>query len=141
MSKPKINIVSRLILESDGKILLLAQTANNGGNFTLIGGKVEYNENPKEALKRESFEEAGIKLKKKHLNLFHVLYRMKANQVELVLLFNARKWSGVPVSREPKKFINVRWVSLDNLPANLPIAISHILDQYKKGEFYSEFAQ
>lgn len=141
MSRSKINIVSRLILETKGKILFLVQTPSNGGAYTLIGGKVEKNENPKEALKRESFEEAGILIKKKHLDLFHVLHRMKGNQVEIVLIFSARKWVGKPISREPKKFENVRWVPLDNLPEKLPVAIQHILTQYIKGEFYSEFVQ
>ena len=55
-------IKTRLILKQNDKILLLAQTSENGGKFTLPGGTVENKEFAKATLIRECKEEIGIQL-------------------------------------------------------------------------------
>ena len=69
-------IKARLILYHKGKILLLEQTKPNGGNYTLVGGTVEEREFARQALIRESFEEAGIRLREEDLQLVHVLHKI-----------------------------------------------------------------
>ena len=51
--------IVRLILEDEGRVLLLRQTNRNGGKYTLIGGKIQVRETPIQALIRETFEESG----------------------------------------------------------------------------------
>ena len=58
------------ILEQDGKLLFLKQTKHNGGAYTLIGGKADKGETGKEALIRESWEEAGLILRKENFAKF-----------------------------------------------------------------------
>jgi 8-oxo-dGTP diphosphatase len=131
----------RLIVENDGRILCLRQTKKNGGDYTLIGGNVEEREFAREALVREAREEAGISIEVSNLTLVHVLHRhkLKKNEQYLVLYFKASKFLGHPESLEPKKFKDVKWLPLDNLPENLSKGTEHVLGCIRRGEIYSEF--
>lgn len=134
----RIAIKARLILYHKGKILLLRQTKPNGGNYTLVGGTVESFETARESLIRESFEEAGIRLKAADLRLVHVLHKHKKKQTRIVLYFKAYRWEGELKARETKKFKETEWFALDQLPANLTSTVQHVLDEYRKGILYSE---
>lgn len=135
-----LTLKTRLLLEHNGKILLLKQTNKNGGKFTLVGGSVEKYELVKPALVRESMEEAGIELKAKHLKLVHTLLKKKdEHHTRIVLYFKALAWGGHVESREPKKFKKTVWHPLDNLPENMSPTVRHFLKQYKIGNPYSEF--
>lgn len=134
-----ITLKARLILYNKGKILLLKQTAPNGGNYTLVGGTIEQKEFAIECLIRESKEEAGIILKQENLQLAHILHKRRPHESRITLYFKAKKWEGQLKSLEPKKFEAVKWFKLNNLPENLTGTVNHVLKQYRKGKMYSEF--
>lgn len=131
----------RLIVEEEGKILFLRQTKKNGGRYSLIGGNVEENEFAREALAREALEEAGIEVEPVDLRLVHVLHRhkLKKDETLLVLYFKASRFKGEPESLEPKKFKDVKWLSVSNLPEDVSKATRHVLEGIRRGEIYSEF--
>jgi 8-oxo-dGTP diphosphatase len=132
------SIKARLILYDKGKILLLKQTKPNGGNYTLVGGNVESNEFAKAALVRETFEEAGIRLKEKHLQLVHVLHKRTAKNHRIVLYFKAHIWSGELRAKEREKFRSAEWFSLNRLPGNMTQTARQALTEYRSGHVYSE---
>lgn len=131
----------RLIIEKDGKLLFLHQTKQNGGGFSLVGGNVEDREFAREALAREAKEEAGISILPHDLDLIHVLHRhkLKKNEQSLVLYFKANQFEGVPEPLERKKFRDVVWLPIDDLPENISKATKHVLSNIKQGDIYSEF--
>lgn len=131
----------RLIVEKDGDLLFLQQTKKNGGGFSLVGGNVEDREFAREALAREAYEEAGIQILPSNLILVHVLHRHKLKKDEqlLVLYFKATSFEGKPESLEPKKFRDVAWLPLNDLPKTVSKATRHVLSRLEKGEIYSEF--
>lgn len=135
-----VNIVlkTRLILYDRGKILLLRQTKPNGGNYTLVGGNIERQEYAKASLIREAEEEAGISLKEKDLQLVHVLQKNTPTEQRIVLYFKAYRWGGELRARERHKFQEAVWYHLDELPRNLTGTVRHVLDEYRKGNMYSE---
>ena len=135
----KVVLKVRLILYNKGKILLLKQTKENGGNYTLVGGTVESMEYARESLIRESLEEAGIVLRPKDLQLVHVLHKKTALSQRITLYFKASRWEGSLASREPEKFKEVEWVSLEKLPKNLTGTVRHVMKEYRKGVVYSEY--
>ncbi len=135
-----INLKVRLILYNKGNILLLRQKNKTGGNFTLVGGTIENTEYAEESLMREAYEEAGVVLKKKDLQLVHVLHkRTRKNGHRVTLYFKATEWGGKLKAGEPDKFRGVSWFSLSNLPPNLSDTVRHVLKQYRSGIMYSEF--
>jgi ADP-ribose pyrophosphatase YjhB (NUDIX family) len=138
MASPRTTLITRLILEHRGQVLLLAQTVRNGGKHALPGGKVEPNETPLTALIRESKEEADINVAHDNLKLAHVLHRQKDDETLVVIYYKSSKWQGDLVSKEPKKFKKAAWYPLDNLPKNISRITKSVLEHYRKGVTYSE---
>lgn len=132
------NFKVRLIIEEQGKILLLEQTQKNGGKHTLIGGSVEHKEAAMDAVIRECSEESGIEVRREDLSLVHTLHKIKDGEHRVVLYFKAWRWSGVMESREPKKFKNLNWVLIDHLPLNTSPTVAYVLARYRQGITYSE---
>ena len=138
MAKFKMRFKVRLILYHKGRILLIKQTKPNGGNYTLVGGNIEDQEFAKQTLIRESYEEAGIILKPKDLQLVHVLQKTGPREQRLVLYFKAYKWDGKLRAKETHKFKSAEWFELDDLPKNLTETVRQVLKEYRKGSIYSE---
>ena len=138
--KADIQLKVRLILYHRGRILLLRQKKGKGGNYTLVGGTIEDSEFAKEALIRESEEEAGLILDAGDLQLAHVLHKRPKNKKQrITLYFKASMWAGKLKTGEPNKFRGVAWFDLEKLPNNLTQTVRHVLEQYRSGHFYSEF--
>ena len=136
MSGQKTTVIVRLILEKDTQILFLKKTAQNGGGYSLVGGKVESNESANKAIVRESLEEANIKIKRKHLRLVHIFKR--EFERELILLYTAKKWEGKLESRELEKFKKVVWMKKKDLPKNISEVTRHLVGAYAQKHFFSE---
>ena len=134
-------IKARLILEQDDKILLLAQTSENGGKFTLPGGTVEDNEFVKQTLIRECKEELGIQLEAKALTLVHVLHKKKGNENRITLYFSTQNYNGTLQARETEKFKGISWAACNRLPTKTSATVKHVLSKVWIGEKYSEFSK
>jgi len=132
------DIKARIILKNLGKVLFLLQTTKQGGKYTLAGGHVEKREFAKAALIRECKEEIGILLNKEKLELVHVLHKKNKQNNVITLYFETNTWKGLINNKEPKKFKQIAWFSLDKLPKNTSPTTKHVLEQYKLGIKYSE---
>ncbi|MCI5081351.1 MAG: NUDIX domain-containing protein [Saprospiraceae bacterium] len=139
MAEPAIILKSRLILYHFGQILLLKQTKPNGGNFTLVGGTIEGHEFARESLVREALEEAAIKIRESDLELVHVLHKRSRFEHRVVFYFITNKWDGNIKALETHKFKAAKWFPIDKLPKNLTGTVQHVLEEYKKGNLYSEY--
>ena len=139
MAVQKVIITTRLLLEKEGFYLYLEQTEGNGGAFTLPGGKVEQEEFAKQALVRESYEEVGITLKKKSLDLVHAVYKKLKNSTEIIFFFKAVKWKGELKNKEPLKFVDFAWFPVDDIPIKTPRILKYALGRIQEGKMYSEY--
>lgn len=138
MAKFAVTIKARLLLIDRGEILLLKQTNVNGGNYTLVGGTVEAKEFAAQALVRESKEEAGIVIKEKDLVLVHVLHKKTKAEHRIVLYFKALYYTGNLRSRETKKFDDVVWFPINDLPNKITASARQVITKYRQGILYSE---
>jgi 8-oxo-dGTP diphosphatase len=139
MPNPRTILTARLLLEKDAQRLYLVQTAKNGGGHTLVGGKIEAAEFAKAALIRETQEEIGISLKKKHLTLVHVLHKLTPNTAEVIFFFHATQWTGEPKVLETLKFSHVTWTPSDVLPSRLPLVLRYALGKIAQGKIFSQY--
>ena len=131
----------RLILQHKGNILMLKQTTENGGKYTLVGGTVEENEFPIEALVRETKEESGITISRSDVQLVHTLFKKKKGDNRIVLYFKVKNWVGKLSSREPEKFEGVEWFPIDELPPDVSPTVKFVLNRYKAGFTFSEMTK
>lgn len=141
MDAPIIILKARLILQDQGKVLLLEQQPNKGGNYSLPGGRIEQQEFAKDSLIRETLEEIGIRVAAHDLELAHILHKKTNNGQRMTLYFKANRWQGDLVVREPDKFSKAAWFPLGNLPSNTTMTVRHVLSQFQRGLMYSEFAK
>jgi len=139
MEKAIVILKARLLLEEEGKIMLLKQTSQNGGKYTLVGGTVEKGEFAKKALIRESQEEAGIILQKKQLKLVYTLHKKRPKDTRVILYFRATKWKGILEARETNKFKKLSWFAKNDLPRNTSATVRHVLENLREGMRYSEY--
>lgn len=132
-------IKTRLILYDKGRILLLKRQKALGGTHTFIGGTVKKKEFAKASLIREAFEESGLVIEVKDLQLAHVLHKIDGKSTRVILYFKSAVWKGEPESKEPHKFKKVGWHKIGALPKSLSGTARHVLKMYRKGNLYSEF--
>ena len=109
---------------------ILLSHRNDMDVWNLPGGGMEDKETPQKALKREVFEETGLKIRIKRL----VSLNMKPQKNELVMTFECvTKTDEAVTTDEADKH---EWFSFDNLPLNtVPKQlerIKHFFEQPKK---------
>jgi len=102
------------------------------GKYSLIAGHLDGNETVSQAMIREAFEEAKIKIDPSDLVPATVIHRM-SDQEYVDFFFVAKKWTGTPVIAEPDKCDDLSWFPLDDLPDNLLPFIKTAFDNYKNG--------
>ncbi len=132
-------LTARLLIEYRDHLLFLAQTKENGGGFTLPGGKIEGIEFAKDALIREVFEEVGVVVNRQALELVHITHRKLKSIVEIIFIFKAIEWTGEMTVKEPDKFREAIWLPNDVAPEGLTSVLTYTLERIAKGKFYSEF--
>jgi 8-oxo-dGTP diphosphatase len=80
-----------IITAEDHVLLSLLNRGPNAGKWTLIGGGIEFGESPKEALKREIKEEAGVEVNTdpQLLEIFSYRHTFKEEDVSTEIHFIA----------------------------------------------------
>jgi 8-oxo-dGTP diphosphatase len=108
-----------LVLNSEGKILLLNHVLRPFSGWGLPGGFVDHGESAEAAIRRELMEETGIELSDLKI------YRTRVLNKHVEILFTARA-IGEPrvMSRE---IIELGWFSLDDLPKGLSAQQSKVI--------------
>lgn len=125
-----------LIFIKEGKTLL-ARRFNTGwmdGKYSLIAGHLDGGEKISDAMIREAYEEAGIKVAKEDLKPLKVFHRMSSdNQEYMDFFFIAEKWDGKPSIKEPNKCDDMSWFPIHDLPENTLPYVRSVIENYKDG--------
>jgi 8-oxo-dGTP diphosphatase len=134
-------VASYLVLTKDRKILLMKRynTGYEDGNYSLIAGHVEKGETFTNAIIRESFEEANIKVKAENLKVIHIMHRKSFDSERVDVFFSVSKWQGKLENKEPHKCSEFIWSEIDEIPTNTVGYIKEALLHIKNNVFYSEF--
>jgi 8-oxo-dGTP pyrophosphatase MutT (NUDIX family) len=103
-----------IIVDKDNKILLLkrADVKNGWGNnqYGLVGGGIEKNETPQQAVEREIEEETGLKIKK-----FHKTFKIQRNPNTIEYVFACR-YSGEPIDVTLNdEHVNYGWYDISEI--------------------------
>ena len=142
MKKYHQNIpASYLFLLKDKKVLLLKRcnTGYEDGNYSMIAGHVEEGETFTDAIIREAYEEANIRLKAEDLKVVHVMHRKSIDSERVDVFFAADKWDGSIENKEFHKCMELSWIDVENLPQNTVLYIKDAIQKIEDKIFYSEY--
>jgi 8-oxo-dGTP pyrophosphatase MutT (NUDIX family) len=121
--------MSACYIEIEGSLLLL-EKASEEGEWGIPGGKIEKNETPKQAARRELHEETGIEADK--IIPLGCLYMRKPHLDYVFHLFKVCL-DRMPVVKISEEHYSFRWVSYDQLhKLKLIHGAKETFDHYKK---------
>lgn len=117
--------VGALILNDEGKLFITLRgpkAKNERGKWEIPGGKVEFGETFKQAIKREMLEEHSIEIEVGEMLQLcdHIIPDEKQHWVSPT--YRCQIVSGEPVINEPEKCSEFRWVTIEEAE-QLPLSI------------------
>lgn len=130
----KMPVAAHLLLIKKGKILLLRRfnTGYEDGNYSVVAGHLDGNEDVKSAMIREAVEEAGIEIKPNNIHIVGVMHR-KSEDERIDFFLTADSWSNEIVNMEPEKCDDLSWFEVGNLPVNTIPYIKRAIENYISG--------
>jgi len=133
-------VEAHLVLAREGKLLMLLRqnTGYMDGHWGLVAGHVDAGETFREAMAREAFEEAGLRLAPDQLHLAHIMHR-NSDSERVSLFFTTDAATGAPQNREPDKCAALLWQPRTALPETTIPYIRAALGYIAEGRHYSEF--
>jgi len=117
---PNVGVCAFII--KDNKILLARRIQIEGfgnGDYALPGGKVDWMEDPVQAVIRETYEETGLTISDITFAGYSNDPFEKANKHFVTLYFIIKHIEGTPTRMEPLKAEEWEWHPLDAIPKNL----------------------
>ena len=142
MRHERFKLVSavHLFLLRDDQVLLLRRfnTGYEDGNYSVIAGHLDGDEEIKTAAIREAREEGGIHIDLGDLEIVGVMHR-KATDERIDFFATARRWTGEIANCEPGKCDELSWFDLEELPPNLIPYVRQALENYRRGIWFDSF--
>lgn len=129
-----------LFLLREQQILLLKRrnTGYEDGNYSVVAGHLDGNEEVQDAMIREAREEAGIEISREDLRVVGVIhYRSRQERINFFLV--AERWRGEISNREPEKCDELAWYPLAALPENVVPYVRRALENYHAGRWFDSF--
>jgi len=129
-----------LFLMRDGQVLLLRRchTGYEDGNYSVVAGHLDGDEQVEAAAIREAREEVGIEIAPQDLQVVGVMHR-RSNDERVDFFLTATAWAGEIVNVEPGKCDQLAWFDLDDLPGNVVPYVRRALDNYRQGRWFDSF--
>jgi ADP-ribose pyrophosphatase YjhB (NUDIX family) len=100
------------------------------GTWTMPRGKINFGEKWEDAAYREVFEETGIKIDKKKLEIVCVNDDILPEVHFVTLGLLCKYFEGEPQVKEPEEILEWKWFKLDDLPENIYIPSKKIIESY-----------
>ena len=136
----KVRVAVHLLLVQDSEVLLLRRrdTGYEDGNYSVIAGHLEGDEEIVAAMAREAREEAGIEIPPAAFEVVGVMHR-RSDREYVDFFLAARSWSGDIKNMEPEKCDELAWFRLDGLPENVIPYVRKGISNYFRGQWFDSF--
>jgi 8-oxo-dGTP diphosphatase len=113
-------VAAAVVVIKNSEILMLKRKGSEGdGTWAIPGGKVDFMEDPADAVLRELTEETGIKGSSVEFIGYTNDIHKESNKHFVTMRFICKDFSGEPRVAEPNKCSKISWFSLDTLPSPL----------------------
>ncbi|MGD8245051.1 MAG: NUDIX domain-containing protein [Anaerolineae bacterium] len=129
-----------LFLFRQGRVLLLRRrgTGYEDGNYSVVAGHLNGDEQVEAAAIREAREEAGIEIAPHDLDVVGVMHR-RSDDERIDFFLTARSWSGQVANKEPDKCDHLAWFDTDALPENVIPYVRRALENTRHGRWFDSF--
>ena len=129
-----------LFLLRDDAVLLLRRcnTGYEDGNYSVIAGHLDGDEEIIAAAIREAREEAAIAIAPDDVAVVGVMHRKAADE-RIDFFLAASHWMGTPRNMEPEKCDALAWFPRDALPENVVPYVRRALDNYRHGRWFDSY--
>lgn len=136
----KAPVAVHLFLLRDDLVLLLRRqnTGYEDGNYSVIAGHLDGDEEIATAMAREAGEEAGISIDPADLTFAGVMHR-RSNDERIDFFLTARRWHGEVTNAEPEKCGELAWFPLNALPPNIIPYVRAGLTAWRQGRWFTSF--
>jgi ADP-ribose pyrophosphatase YjhB (NUDIX family) len=133
-------VAVHLFLLHDDAVLLLRRfnTGYEDGNYSVIAGHLDGDEEVIAAATREAREEADIVVSPEDVTVVGVMHR-KATDERIDFFLAASRWAGTIHNAEPEKCDALAWFPRDALPENVVPYVRRALDNYRHGRWFDSF--
>ena len=142
MNENRFNLLAavHIFLLKNEEILFLRRfnTGYEDGNYSVIAGHLDGDEEVKTAAAREALEEAGIVIDPADLQVVGVMHR-KANSERVDFFVATQRWAGEIVNNEPNKSDQIAWFPIDALPQNTIPYVRRAISNYRQGIWFDSF--
>ncbi len=128
-----------VMIVKQGKVLLGKRISSFGsGEYSFLGGHLEYMESFNSCAMREVREECGIEIENiRFLMVSNLKDYAPKHYCHIGLVADWK--SGEPVVLEPDRYESWDWYDIDSLPSPLFKTVDTMIESYKTGKNYYDF--
>ena len=133
-------VTVHLLFFRENQILLIRRfnTGFADGQYSVPAGHLDGRETVIDAARREAQEEVAVQIEPEDIQYSSVMHRMEGDE-RVDFFVHVIKWDGEPVNAEPNKCDDIRWVDVDDLPANTIPYIRRALHNHHTGIKFEEY--
>lgn len=124
-----------------GDQVLLLRRFNTGyadGQYSVPAGHLDGGETVFAAARREAEEETGVRIQAEDIAYSCVMHRRDSEE-RVDFFVHVHTWQGEPVNTEPEKCDELRWVDINQLPANVIPYVRKAILNHRMGIPFDEF--
>ncbi|MCI0551530.1 MAG: NUDIX domain-containing protein [Anaerolineae bacterium] len=138
--RSKFPVTVHLLFFRENQILLLRRfnTGFRDGEYSVPAGHLDGNETVIAAGMREAEEETGIKIEPGDMVFSSVMHRIEDDE-RVDFFVHVHKWQGEPYNAEPDKCNDLRWVDVDQLPANTVPYVKRAIENHLNAIQFDEY--
>lgn len=126
-----------LFYRKDEVLLLKRQnTGFQDGNWSVVAGRMDGNEEVVAAAIREAKEEAGVDIKPDDIELIGVMHRKNTSSEWVDFFLKAHSWQGEITNAEPHKCEQLKWFPVQELPTNMVSYIRVAVEHQQEGLWF-----
>jgi len=134
------HVTVHLFFFRENEILLLRRfnTGYRDGEYSVPAGHLDGGETVMSAAAREAQEEVGVQIEANDMVFSSVMHRIEDDE-RVDFFIHVYKWLGEPFNAEPDKCDDLRWVNVNNLPANMVPYVRRALGNHLNNIQFDEF--
>lgn len=124
------------------KEILLLRRYNTGyedGNYSVVAGHLDGDEEVVQAAAREAYEEVGVELASGDLTVVGIMHRKTLHDERIDFFLAVHAWQGEISNREPHKCDQLLWVNPHQLPHNTIPYVRAAIENYQRGVWFASY--